>query len=134
MVLIHPVDDNEQLRQAIRRGVGNLHFDLVLYTEEKKGGETSLKGIDFFPIQWNTCMIADEGHAGFGLCFDRKKFLLRCVGKEKIKGVNDSKKRIWNTLERIEEAVGKTDFVEELREDIKEFLISVDSCFDYSKK
>jgi hypothetical protein len=86
-----------------------------------------------FPIQENNCSIIENVN-GVGLCFDRRVFLMSCIGKERLDSLNKNYKKVQKTLDDIESVLGKVPIVEKLRNELKEYQVAIDRLFDYTDK
>lgn len=86
-----------------------------------------------FPIQENTCSIIENVN-GVGLCFDRRAFLMSCIGKERLDSLNKNYKKVQKTLDDIESVLGKVSIVEKLRDELKEYQVAIDKFFDYTNE
>ena len=86
-----------------------------------------------FPIQSDTCSIV-ENASGVGLCFDRRAFLMSCIGKERLDRLNSNYKKVQKTLDDIESVLGKVPVVEKLRDELKEYQVAISKFFDYTNE
>lgn len=84
------------------------------------------------PVQDDTCSIVTSG-GGTGICFDRKLFLLNCIGKKRIESLNDNKKKVEETLDTIEKVLGDVPIVNQLREELSDYQKSVSKVFDFQE-
>ena len=91
------------------------------------------KYIAHFPIQEDTCSIIENGNA-VGLCFNRRGFLMSCIGKERLNSLNKNYKKVQKTLDDIESVLGKVPVVEKLRDELKEYQVAIDKFFDYTNE
>ena len=91
------------------------------------------KYIAHFPIQRDTCSIIENAN-GVGLCFNRRGFLMSCIGKERLDSLNKNYKKVQKTLDDIESVLGKVPVVEKLRDELKEYQVAIDKFFDYTNE
>jgi hypothetical protein len=91
------------------------------------------KYIAHFPIQEDTCSIIENVN-GVGLCFNRRGFLMSCIGKERLDSLNKNYKKVQKTLDDIESVLGKVPIVEKLRNELKGYQVAIDKFFDYTNE
>lgn len=126
----YDVKGNDEFRDKLMKELPAHLFYLVLY--RLKGSKKKLQAteVDYFPIQWNTCMLLGNPNA-IGIGFDKRQFLLTCIGKDRVQSLNNHKEKVKKTLDKIEAVLGKVPAVEELRNNVKEYQKAISDFFDY---
>ena len=140
------MEDKKSFREDLIERIGNRSkspegkyykmLEIVLMEKNPKeifSKSAVIKPTAHFPIQKDTCSIV-ENASGVGLCFDRRFFLMSCIGKERIDSLSRNCKKIQKTLDDIESVLGEVPIVEKLRDELKEYLGAIDRLFDYTNK
>lgn len=65
-------------------------------------------------------------YKGSTLVFNRKQWMMRLAGPDRIKELNASKKAVYDVLEKIESVIGEVPVAEELRNAVKNLMINTD--------
>ena len=120
-------EDNKEFRQFIIDSLPHRLFELVLYRGEK------LEELSTFPIQNNTCKLFRNTSA-VGIGFDKRGFLLQCVGKNRIQSLNNAKGKVEDTLKKIEDVLGPVEAINELRGDVQKLMQAISKVFDYDNE
>jgi hypothetical protein len=66
-------------------------------------------------------------YKGSTLTFNRRQWMLKLAGPDKVKDVNKSKEAVHSALKKIEDVLGDVPAAEELRSAVKKLMVSVDS-------
>lgn len=140
------MDNKKSFRENLIKRIGNRSkypdykyfklLEIVLLDEDPKelfSKSGTFNPIAHFPIQEDTCSIIENDN-GVGLCFNRRAFLLSCIGKSRLNTLNANYKKVQKTLDDIENVLGKVPIVETLRKDLKDYQEAISKFFDYTNK
>lgn len=138
--------DKKSFREDLIERIGNRSSDpenkyykmLEIILMEKNPKEILsksgvIKTTAHFHIQKDTCSII-ESVSAVGLCFDRRDFLLSCIGKTRLDSLSENYKKVQKTLNDIESVLGEVPIVEKLRNELKEYQVAIDRLFDYTNE
>lgn len=140
------MEDKKSFREDLIERIGNRSsnpeskyykmLEIVLMEKNPKeilSKSGVVKSTAHFHIQKDTCSIV-ENVSAVGLCFDRRVFLMACIGKERLDSLNKNYKKVQKTLDDIESVLGKVPIAEKLRNELKEYQVAIDRLFDYTNE
>ena len=140
------MEDKKSFREDLIERIGNRSenpegkyykmLEIVLMEKDPKeilSKSGVIKPTAHFCIQRDTCSIVENASA-VGLCFDRRGFLMSCIGRERLDSLNKNYKKVQKTLDDIESVLGKVPIVEKLRDELKEYQVAIGKFFDYTNE
>ena len=136
------LNSNKEFRDWLADALLKRMFKIILYRADEHQGhphnelEKKINSIingDHFPVGIENCQLIGDQSA-VALAFDKRSFLMRCVGKERVQGLNKAKENVEKVLKKIEDVLGSVPVAEELRQSLTDYQAAVAKVFDYNKE
>lgn len=129
-IQVKEYDNSRELRDAIIKALDKDSHKLFYLSLYRGGeGENKYSEPEHLIIQADTCKTMETTGA-FSLAFDKKVLLGYCIGRGRWESLKKEVKAVKNSMNKIEDVLGKVPVVEELRNNTNALLQAMQKCLE----